>query len=64
MAGSKFATEYNFNVGGHMAAGRQGHKVDRVVIHHNANTTWFLAFGSPAPVRRTIRSPRPLSASA
>lgn len=38
MAGSKFATEYNFNVGGHMTAGRQGHKVDRIVIHHNANT--------------------------
>ena len=59
MAGSKFATEYNFNVGGHMTAGRQGHKVDRIVIHHNANTNDVVP-----GVRRTIRSPRPLSASA
>lgn len=37
MASSKYTTEYNFNVGGHMTPGRQGHKIDRIVIHHNAN---------------------------
>lgn len=37
MTSSKYTTEYNFNVGGHMTAGRQGHKIDRIVIHHNAN---------------------------
>ena len=38
MTSSKYTTEYNFNVGGHMTPGRQGHKIDRIVIHHNANT--------------------------
>ena len=37
MASSKYTTEYNFNVGGHMTPGRQGHKIDRITIHHNAN---------------------------
>ena len=38
MTSSKYTTEYNFNVGGHMTPGRQGHRVDHIVIHHNANT--------------------------
>lgn len=38
MTSSRFATEFNFNVGGHMTAGRQGQKIDRIVIHHNAST--------------------------
>lgn len=39
MADSAFVTRENYNVGGHMTGGRQGVKIDRIVIHHNAATT-------------------------
>lgn len=36
MADSQFVTRENYNVGGHMTPGRQGTKIDRICIHHNA----------------------------
>ena len=39
MANSPLVTEENYNVGGHLSYGRQGAKIDRIVLHHNASTT-------------------------
>lgn len=39
MANSSLVTEENYNVGGHLSYGRQGAKIDRIVLHHNASTT-------------------------
>ena len=39
MANSPLVTEENYNVGGHLTYGRQGTKIDRIVLHHNAATT-------------------------
>lgn len=39
MANSPLVTEENYNVGGHLTYGRQGTKIDRIVLHHNASTS-------------------------
>ena len=39
MANSPLVTEENYNVGGHLTYGRQGTKIDRIVLHHNAATS-------------------------
>lgn len=39
MANSSLVTEENYNVGGHLTYGRQGTKIDTIVLHHNAATT-------------------------
>lgn len=39
MANSSLVTEENYNVGGHLTYGRQGTKIDRIVLHHNASTS-------------------------
>ena len=39
MANSPLVTEENYNVGGHLTYGRQGTKIDTIVLHHNAATT-------------------------
>lgn len=35
---SKYVTEVNWDVGGHMSAGREGHTISMIVMHHNAAT--------------------------
>lgn len=39
MANSPLVTEENYNVGGHLTYGRQGTKIDTIVLHHNAATS-------------------------